>query len=164
MNNPFATSNNSTSPSSEQTSAVIIYATHSGNAELVAQAIWDGLNSSNIKAEYILAEKAQIDEVIKNKLIILVCSTYDVGLLNNKMIRINEDLKKLKLPNNIIEVVGLGDSTNYDIFCGAADILEETVKLTEAKKLMETVRLDGPPHNKLQDMKNWAVELAGKIS
>lgn len=144
--------------------AAIVYASHSGNAELVAQAIWDGLNSSGIKSEYIRAEEAKIGDVLKNKLIVLVCSTYDVGLLNDKMIRFNNELKSQKLPDHFIEVVGLGDSINYDIFCGAADILEETVKLTGAKKLMETVRLDGPPHNKLLEMKSWAEKLAGKLS
>jgi len=158
MNNPFKNK-----IINKDIKASVVYATHSGNAELAAQAVWDGLNSSGADVELVKAEQAKVEEITKSDLIVLVCSTYDVGKLNDKMIRFNDELLKLKLPDKDIEVIGLGDSTYYDIFCGAADILEETVSKVGAKKSMETLRLDGPPHEHLKDIKNWAVELVKRF-
>ncbi len=156
--NPHTVSN----ISKENIKAAVIYATHSGNAELVAEAICDGICSEDIKTELLRAEKANANEVSKNDLIVFVCSTYDVGQLNDKFIKFNKTFKNLSLPGKVIEVVGLGDSEYYDIFCGAADILEQTVKKVGGKQLMGTLRVDGPPHSKLHEMKSWGKELVQK--
>lgn len=145
--------------------AAVVYATHGGNAELVAEAISDGLNSSGIDVVCKKAEITKADELIDYNCIVLVCSTYDVGHLNDKMIRLNLELAQSgeKFKGKEIEVVGLGDSTHYDIFNGAADILETTVKAIEAVQKMETVRIDGYPHAKLREYKKWGEDLAKLI-
>jgi len=144
--------------------AAVVYATHSGNAELIAEAISDGLNVSKIDVDCLRAELAKAEDLTKYDGIVLVCSTYDVGHLNDKMIRLNLELSiSDKFKGKEIEVVGLGDSEHYDIFNGAADILEATVKGIEAIQKMETVRFDGYPHAKLKDFKKWGEDLAKLI-
>jgi len=144
--------------------AAVVYATHSGNAELVAEAISDGLNVSEIDVNCLRAELTKAEDLIIYDCIVLVCSTYDVGHLNDKMIRLNLELSLSEaFKGKEIEVVGLGDSEHYDIFNGAADILEGTVKGIEAVQKMETVRIDGYPHARLVEFKKWGEDLAKLI-
>lgn len=144
--------------------AVVVYATHGGNAELVAEAIADGLNSSKINVDCMRSELAKATDLLKFDCIVLVSSTYDVGHLNDKMIRLNSELASSdKFKDKEIEVVGLGDSAHYDIFNGAADILEETVKNIGAIQKVPTVRIDGQPHGILLKFKKWGEDLAKLI-
>lgn len=144
--------------------AAVVYATHGGNAELVAEAISDGLNISQINVDCLRSELTKADDLLKYDCIVLVCSTYDVGHLNDKMIRLNLELATSdKFKGKEIEVVGLGDSTHYDIFNGAADILEGTVQAIGAVQKMETVRIDGQPHGVLLNYKKWGEDLAKLI-
>ncbi|MEO6728730.1 MAG: flavodoxin family protein [Candidatus Dojkabacteria bacterium] len=145
--------------------AAVIYATHGGNAELVAEAIADGINSSDIDTYCIKAELTKAEDLVQYDCIVLVCSTYDVGHLNDKMIRLNLELVASGeiFKGKEIEVVGLGDSENYDIFNGAADILEITVSGIGAIQKMETVKINGNPHKDLRKYKNWGEDLAKLI-
>ncbi len=144
--------------------AAVVYATTGGNAELVAEAIADGLNESKIDVDCMRAELTKAEDLEKYDCLVLICSTYDVGKLNDKMIRLNLELTTSdKFKGKEIEVVGLGDSEHYDIFNGAADILEGTVKGIGAVQKMETVRFDGYPHAKLNEFKKWGEDLAKLI-
>jgi flavodoxin len=142
--------------------ALIVYASHSGNAELVANAICDGLCEKDVISECIRAELTKIDQLQGLDLIVLVSSTYNVGQLNDNFVRLDSELNKTKemFAGKRFAVVGLGDSEHYDIFCGAADILEATVKNIGGNQVIETLRLDGPPHNILRDLKKWGEDLA----
>lgn len=142
--------------------AIVVYATHSGNAELVAEAITDGLCSVKIDTECKRSELTKVEELNNFDLIVLVSSTWNVGQLNENMIRLNDELRKTKVEKPFA-IVGLGDSENYDIFCGAADILEETVQTTGGKLIEEVLRLDGPPHSNLTNLKEWGINLSKKF-
>jgi flavodoxin len=92
-------------------------------------------------------------------LIVLVSSTWDVGKLNLNYIAFDRDFKELDLTNHYVAVVGLGDSKNYDVFCGAADIMEESVKKTKAMNLVSTLRIDGEVYSKLDEFRGWGKHL-----
>ncbi|MEP7103916.1 MAG: flavodoxin family protein [Candidatus Dojkabacteria bacterium] len=142
--------------------AAVIYATHGGNAELVAEALADGLIESKVEVDCLRSEQTKATDLLSYDFVVLICSTYDVGHLNDKMIRLNNELRSSgdTFKGKQIEIIGLGDLEHYDIFCGAADILEETVKLIGAVQKTDTVRFSGYPYEKLIEFKKWGMELS----
>lgn len=139
--------------------AIVIYGTGSGNAELVAGCIAEGLSHANLEAEAIRVELTNPEAVSGYDLVVLVSSTWNVGQLQDYFVPFNKEFSKLSMPGKPMAVVGLGDSKNYDIFCGAADILEATVAKVGGKLVLPTVRLDGPPHKILDNMVIWGQQL-----
>lgn len=152
-----------TSPLKKSRKAIIVYATGSGNAQLVAESLYDGLDESGVKTVMQRAEQTSAEQLLEYDLISLVCSTWDVGKLNPYFVKLNGELQNFSLENKLIDIIGLGDSVNYDIFCGAADIIEETIKTTGADTVLETLRVDGPPHKILKEIKQRGRELAKLI-
>lgn len=140
--------------------AIIVYGTCGGNAELVSQNIQKGLELEHITTEISRGEIVDLKRVLSSDLIILVCATYNVGELQDYYIKFEHELRKQDLKNKPIAVVGLGDSKHYDIFCGAADILEETIKLTHANQIVPTLKIDGQPHPHLDEYLTWGRNLA----
>lgn len=144
--------------------ALVVYGTCSGNAELVAQAVQTGLVEGGLASELKRAELTPAESVLNYDLLVLVCSTWNVGQLQDHFIGFHKELSKLDLQGKPVVVVGLGDSKNYDIFCGAADILEETVGEINGKLLVPTLRIDGPPHADLDKYHLWGKDLAAKFA
>jgi len=142
---------------------LILYATCSGNAELVAEAVSDGIIESEAYAEIKKAELAYATEINEYDATILICSTWNVGLLNDNMLRFYKEMLKLDFTSKTVEVIGLGDSLHYDIFCGAADVLEEAVARVGAKQIMPTLRIDGPVVGRLNEFKKWAEAFIQKL-
>jgi flavodoxin I len=142
---------------------LIIYATCSGNAQLVGEAIWDGISGGEYEPTLKKAELSTPSEINNYDATVLVCSTWNVGLLNDNMIPFYKEMLKLQFPQKIIEVIGLGDSEHYDIFCGAADVLEEAVAKVGAKQIMGTLRIDGPVAGKLEEYKQWGKDFILKL-
>jgi flavodoxin len=74
--------------------------------------------------------------------------------------------KKSSLKGTPIAVVGLGDS-NYKYFCRAATYLEDIVKLTEAKKIGTSLRIDRFHHTLRENrrkVEQWADATARRFS
>jgi len=140
--------------------ALVVYGTCSGNAELVANAIRDGLCETELDVEIERSEAIKAEIVKDYHLIVMVASTWNVGKLNDNFVNFDKEFKTMDLKDKKVAVVGLGDSENYDIFCGAADILEASVEKAGATKLGESLRIDGPPHGRLGEYKDWGRNLA----
>lgn len=141
----------------------IVYATTSGNSELVAEAIADGITEFGFDSELARAEVSSPEKINNFDATILISSTWNVGLLNDNMIEFHNKLSTMQLPDKLIDVVGLGDSKNYDIYNGAADILEESVKRVGAKQVMNTLRIDGEVYSRLEEFKNWGKIYSQKL-
>ncbi len=154
-----------TSEIRKKSKVLIVYATTSGNSEMVAEAIADGINQSDhaIEAECVRAEVTKPSELNKFSASILIASTWNVGLLNDNMVPFNKDLLSMKMDGKLIDVVGLGDSKNYDIYNGAADILENTVKKVGASQVMPTLKIDGEVFSRLEEYKAWGKIYAEKL-
>ncbi len=149
---------------SSNKSIAVIYATGSGNAELIAQSVHQGITDAGMESTLHRAEQFPVDKITERKKLILICSTWNVGQLQDYMIPLYNHMSKLKLPQHQIAVIGLGDSANYDIFCGAAGLLEGLVEKTGAKQIGETIRVDGPPHARLDEFRLWGKNIAREFS
>ena len=75
--------------------AIVVYATCSWNAQLVAEALTDGLNEAGVKVILKKAELTEAEELKDYNLIVLVCSTWDVGYLNPHFVNLNEGMKRV---------------------------------------------------------------------
>lgn len=139
---------------------LVVYGTCSGNAEAVAEAIKDGLCDEGLEVDLKKSELIKASICTDYGLLVLVSSTWDVGKLNINYIGFDREFKELDLKDKYVAIVGLGDSKNYDVFCGAADIMEESVKKTNATQLMHTLRIDGEVYSKLKEYRSWGNELA----
>lgn len=149
---------------SSNKSITVIYATGSGNAELIAQSVHQGILDTGMESNLHRAEQFTTDKITERKKLVLICSTWNVGLLQDYMVPLYKHMLKLKLPQHQIAVIGLGDSANYDIFCGAASLLEALVEKTGARQVGKTVRVDGPPHAKLDEFRLWGKNIAAEFS
>jgi flavodoxin len=167
LEHPFLKSKTTQSTVSN-TNVLVVYGTCSGNAEVVSEAIRDGLCDAGLNVELKKAELTKAEISKEYGLIVLVSSTWDVGKLNLNFIGFDRDFKTLDLSNHYVAVVGLGDSKNYDVFCGAADIMEESVKKTKAETLVSTLRIDGEVYSKLDEFRGWGKHLGeeflGKVN
>lgn len=141
-------------------SAIIVYGTGSGNTELVAEAIASGLIKHNFTVKTIKGELANVAELSQYDLVVLGCATWNVGKLQDYFAPFYSEFVKLQLTSKPMAIFALGDSKNYDIFCGAADWLEEAVAKVGGRQIMPTLRIDGPPHANLQDYAAWGETLA----
>jgi len=143
---------------------LIIYASTSGNAQLVAEAISDGILENSDTFSLQKAELSSPIEINNYDATILVSSTWNVGLLNDNIVKFYKEMIKMKFTNKIIEIVGLGDSKHYDIFCGAADILQEALFQIEGRQIMPTLKIDGQVAGRLLEFKDWGNKFAKKLS
>lgn len=146
-------------PTTQNKHAIVVYASISGNAELVAHAVYDGLCEAGIQTELVRSEQTHAADAVKYDLTVLVCSTWNVGYLNNNFFKFHSELQELTVPGKHFEIIGLGDSKHYDIFCAAADIIEKTVNKIGGIQKKETLRIDGYPHAQLTKLKDWGKEL-----
>lgn len=138
---------------------IIVYGTCSGNAEIVSEAIRDGFCDLGLEVELKRSELIEAGIVKDFGLIVLVSSTWDVGKLNMNFVNFDKEFKQLDLSSHFAAVVGLGDSQNYDVFCGAADIMESSVKKSKANTLTETLRIDGEVYSRLNEFREWGKHL-----
>jgi flavodoxin len=143
--------------------AIVVYGTGSGNTELVSQMVAAGLEDKGMEVECVRVEKTSVEEVIKADLIVLASSTWNVGELQDYFVPFHKELIEQQLPGKPMAVIGLGDSKNYDIFNGASDILEAAVKKVGGLQLLPTMRIDGPPHKVLDQMRGWGWTLADEF-
>jgi flavodoxin I len=145
----------------KENQAIIVYGTGSGNTELVADCIAEGMEQVGVKTEAVKAEVIGDANRIQNfDLVVLACSTWNVGHMQPYYYPFYKELVKMRLDGKAMAVVGLGDSENYDIFCGVVDYLEDAVKKTNGQQIVPTLKVDGPPHSKLTEYKHWGEKLA----
>jgi flavodoxin I len=157
----------------------VVYATLTGNTQIVAEQIEDRLNdndwvSKNIdhlpgKADQISAVTVEAFEVSKEvleevDLILLGASSWGDGDQNpvgeEMIIILEDDPPDLANSDTKIGYFGLGES-HYDNFCGAIEKMEE--KFTGeygAEKVGETIEIDGfPDDDTLNRVDDWLADI-----
>jgi flavodoxin len=125
----------------------------------VSEAIRDGFCDLGLEVELKRSELTKAEVVKEYGLVVLVSSTWDVGKLNMNFVQFDKEFKSLDLSSHYAAIVGLGDSKNYDVFCGAADIMAESVEKSKATILSKTLRIDGEVYSKLNEFRTWGKHL-----
>jgi flavodoxin I len=145
---------------------LLIYATYSGST----------LEVSNFIAGQFIQKKIHITikdardiepEIYKNyDLILLGSPTWGEGEAHELFKRLFEKSENKKFPQKKFAVFGLGD-TSYQIFCGAADSLEEYVQKIEGKIIIETLKINNFYFNQNEELPkitSWVKKMLASIS
>ena len=112
-----------------------------GSAEYVAEHLESVLQQQGFSTE--LHHGPALDDVINEKLWLVVTSTHGAGELPDNLKPLFEMLKdnNMDLSDLRFAVIGLGNS-DYDTFCFAVDTVEESLQTKSAVKIADALRID----------------------
>lgn len=136
----------------------IIYASTSGNVEIVCQKIAEVLEKQGLKTSLHRAEQTKIDEVKNHDYFILATSTWEHGAINPFFKPLREEIKKTDMSGKFAGIVGLGD-TRYEevLFCEGAEKLKRAFISSGGKVIYNTLKIDGEPYDLLDTaVTDWA--------
>ncbi|TYA24433.1 FMN-binding protein MioC [Aggregatibacter actinomycetemcomitans] len=112
-----------------------------GGAEYVAEHLEGILQQQGFSTA--LLHGPSLDEVINEKLWLVVTSTHGAGELPDNLKPLFDELKTgdADLSELRFAVIGLGNS-DYDTFCFAVDTVEQTLQAKSAVKIIDALRID----------------------
>lgn len=123
---------------------LVLYGSLTGNTEFVANQIADFLNHHHIKNDLFNAQEFSPKNILTYDLLILGSSTWDYGQFQEDFAAFFEEIKELAFNNKQFIVFGCGDS-GYENFCKAVDLIEDFLTLKQAKKIGDSLKIDGYP-------------------
>ena len=142
--------------------AILVYGSMTGNTEILSQSVQEGLKISGVDVLVKSAAETQPEELKNYDGIILGCSTWGDGELQDDFISFEENMKKIDLSGKKTACFGPGDSA-YPQFCKAVDILEETLKSCGAKIIIDSLKIDGEVEPKLEEAKDWGKKIGERL-
>ncbi len=145
--------------------ALIIYGSTTGNTEFVARHIAAFLLGKGAKVETRDAAQTNTSDVSGAEgLVILGCSTWgeeEIGLQEDFEL-LHIQLKKTDLSQKQFALFGCGDS-GYTHFCGAVDLIEQTLRKNGAHLVHYPLKIDGEPDAALGQIDTWLEELVNSV-
>ncbi len=128
--------------------AHVVFATITGNNEDVADIVTEGLEDLGVQTTE--TEISQTDPVeFKAANVCVVCAyTYNEGRLPEEGLDFYDDLKAIKLPNQIYGVAGSGDTFYRDYYNVAVDKFDRAFQKTGAKRGAKSVKINLAPDAK----------------
>lgn len=139
---------NPVSESAKSRPVLVLYASQTGNAQTIAEQLFDHLHSSSVAAEIKSSLEITVKELANYSAILLVASTHGEGEPPDDAIDLYEALTSKKLlskgsllKDNHFAVLGLGDSS-YEFFCQTAKDFAESFSKLGAQQLSELVLCD----------------------
>lgn len=139
---------------------IIVYGSTTGNTETLAKSVEKGLKSSGINVLVKSARETNPGELMDCDGIILGCSTWGDGELQDDFIPFEKGMEKIKLEGKKTACFGPGDSNIYPQFCKAVDILEEKLKKCGAKIVVGSLKIDGEVEPHLEETENWGRKIS----
>jgi len=119
-----------------------------------------GIKQTDTEVKLKKVTEADVSELNNYDLIILGCSTWGEGELQDEFIDFYEKLKDISLAGKKAAVFGPGYSEMYpDTFCKAVDIIEERVKECRARILLESLKVDGEIAPAIETAEKWGKKI-----
>ncbi len=144
--------------------AILIYGTTTGSTETLAEAVVEGLNKGSAEVTLKNVTEADVDELRDHDLIVLGCSTWGEGELQDDFVDFHNEMKRVPLAGKKVAVFGPGDKEGYpDTFCAAVDMLEERLRECGAQIVVESLKVDGDVEPAMGDAESWGLEVAKSI-
>ena len=139
---------------------VFIYGTTSGNTEWVVKSVSEAMKEAQMEVELVRVEGAKLEDLAKYDLVVFASPTYGVGNLQEYFEPFFNEFRKQKFEGKKFAGIALGDSKNYDVFCGAADVLEKGIKEVGGVLVMPILRIDGMVFGREAEWKTWGNTLS----
>ncbi|MCD5414916.1 MAG: flavodoxin [Clostridiales bacterium] len=141
--------------------AIVIFGSTMGNTETLAGSVVEGLEEGGKEVTLKNVTETKIKEVADYDLVVMGCSTWGLGELQDDFISFYDAMSKDFLDGKKAAVFGPGDSGMYpDNFCDAVTIIEEKLEECGAKIVEDCLKVDGDVDDALDETKAWAVSVA----
>lgn len=137
---------------------ILVYGSMTGNTETLSQSVQEGLKISGVDVLVKSASDIQPDELKNYDGIILGCSTWGDGELQDDFISFEKQMGNIKLDGKKAACFGPGDSA-YPQFCKAVDILEERLKNCGAEIIGDSLKINGEVESKLKATEEWGTTI-----
>lgn len=138
----------------------IVYASTSGNTELVCEKISQELLAAGLDCELHRAEVTDISVFESSRYYVLASSTWEHGELNPNFNELHSKMQKYDFSGKFAAFVGLGD-IRYEpmMFAKAIDILKDAFLHNGGKEMNAALKINGEPHTLLEtSVKTWALK------
>lgn len=124
-----------------------------GGAEYVGDHLADLLQQQGFDVQ--VENQARFADVENQQLWLIVTSTHGAGEVPENLKPFIDDIRHQDLSQVRFAVVGLGNS-DYDLFCGAVDVVENALTTQNAVQICDSLRLDVPQVDDTeQAAENW---------
>lgn len=141
--------------------AMIVYASLTGNTEMVAFSLAKKLEALDVEVEVVEALNIEAEELEDQDICIVATYTYGTdGEIPDEIIDFHDDLKDIDLSGKIYGIVGSGQDF-YEHFCRAVDYFEKQLRTTNGVKGAESLKFELNAQ-KVEDqkrLKNFAREI-----
>lgn len=144
----------------------IIYASTSGNTELVCERIAEILQENKYSLHLSRAEKTNIDIIKDNSLFIFATSTWDHGVINPFFVRLLTEMEHEDFKNKHAGFVGCGD-IRYEpiLFCEGIETIKKLFLKNSGSQISHTLKINGDPYKELDtSVKLWAEQFGDLIN
>ncbi len=139
-----------------------IYASTSGNVEIVVETVAEALKAQGFQTELHRAEQTKIDLIQNNQNFIFATSTWERGTINPFFVPLLEEMKKADFTGKKAGFIGLGD-IRYEavLFNRGIDLIHDAWKANHGEVLFRLLKLNGDPYAQLDSVvKPWAEGIA----
>ena len=143
--------------------AVVIYGSTTGNTETLSKYVGEGLKASGAEVMVKNVTESGPEELKDYDVIVLGCSTWGDGELQDDFISFEKEMRKIRLNGKKGAVFGPGDSI-YPQFCKAVDILEERLKSCGAEIIIDSLKIDGDIQPQLEKAEDWGKSLGKRLN
>lgn len=143
----------------------LIYASTSGNVEIVMETIAEELRKQHLAPVLNRAEKTPLETIKKNGHFVFGTSTWEHGMLNPHFEELYEAMKTENFNNKQAAFVGLGDR-RYEpvLFCEGIELVQRLWLKSGGKKIGTILKIQGEPYEQLESLvRPWALQLAEKL-
>lgn len=153
------------------TKILIIYATVSGNTELVIEKVTQIFNYQKVSKNLELqitskrVDLANANEILDSDLTILASPTYGQGTVEAHFLPFIKQMNKLELNNSKLAVIGLGSPRFYpEYLTESAGILELEIKKSNGNLFVPSLRIGGEVLKMLDKLvPSWTNRLLDKL-
>lgn len=144
--------------------AIVIFGSTMGNTETLAASVVEGLKEGGKEVTLKNVTDAKIEELKDYDLVVMGCSTWGLGELQDDFISFYDALNDDALNGKNAAVFGPGDSGMYpDNFCDAVTIIEEKLEKCGAKIVEDCLKVDGDVDDALDEAKAWGLSVAKNV-
>ncbi|WP_461240932.1 flavodoxin [Paucilactobacillus sp. N302-9] len=128
-------------------SALVVFATITGNNEDVADIITEAFEDLDVDVEKVEITQADVSDFNDVDICVVCPYTYDEGALPEEGLDFYDDLQEADLNGKIYGVAGSGDTFYLDDYCIAVDKFAEAFDKSHATAGAAPVKIDLEPDN-----------------
>lgn len=143
-----------------------IYASTSGNVELVVEQVGNVLKDKGFEVHLHRAEQTPLSVIADNQTFILATSTWEHGVINPFFRELHDQMKKANFAGKRAAFIGLGDR-RYEpvLFCEGMEKVRKTWLANQGQEMLQPLRMQGEPYALLDTLVTpWAHKLVSDLN